>query len=67
MVFPKYKNAQFCLTIINIMSRYAYMYPIKNKSMKEILSKMNIFIKDNPINVLNSDDEFDTKEFNQFC
>ena len=39
------------------------MYILKNKSMNEIIDKFNIFLKDidNKINIISSDDEFNTK------
>lgn len=36
-VFSKFRTHQFCLTFIDIQSRYAFMYLLKNKTLDEII------------------------------
>ena len=43
------------------------MYVLPNKSMTSIIAKFNQFLKNNNVNILNSDNEFQANEFKKIC
>jgi len=49
------KNVTSLLTIINVNSKKAYVYPLKNKTSKEITEAFNKFIKTSDIDISRSD------------
>lgn len=53
------------LSLIEIDSRKAFMFPMSNKSNKIILELLSDFPE--KIKILESDDEFDTKAINEYC
>ncbi len=71
-VFKPYKNKKFCLTLIDIESRKAFMYILKNKWMDEIITNFKKFIDEMnnekiKINSITGDLEFNKKAFIDIC
>lgn len=70
---PQYKtiNNNYCVlfTAININTRYAYAYSMKDKSMKNIMEVMKKFMNESVINSITCDygTEFNNTEFKEFC
>ena len=48
-------NIKYLLTIIDIFSRYAYVYPLRSKSQEEIISAMKNILKQNKPDNIRSD------------
>ena len=46
-IFKPYKNKQYVFSLIDIESRFAFMYILKNKTLLEIIDKFKIFINEN--------------------
>ena len=60
---------KFLITIIDVFSKYIYVIPIKNKSMKEVSEKFEILFKKVKPTKIRSDrgKEFDNKSFKVLC
>lgn len=71
-VFKPFKNKKFCFSLIDIESRKAFMYILKNKWLDEINHYFKIFINDMneqkiKINSITGDLEFNKKAFVNIC
>ena len=71
-VFKPFKNKKFCFSLIDIESRKAFMYILKNKWLDEINHYFKIFIdemnkKKIKINSITWDLEFNKKAFVDIC
>jgi hypothetical protein len=61
-----YYNYKYILVVIDVYSRFLQCRPIKTRNMSEIISKLeDIFTVMPPPHKMKSDNEFNTKEFNQ--
>lgn len=72
MHMPPYQNKQYLLTFIDLKSRMSFLYPLKNKSMNEIIKIFKLFYeslktKNILINSISSDSEFNNKLIIDFC
>lgn len=55
------------LIIIEITSRMLFLHPLPKNNMQNILTFMNNFIKENRVNRLEGDLQFNTSQFTTFC
>lgn len=64
-----YRTIKYLVTIIDVFSKYAYLMPIEEKSMKEICENFEHLFKLVRPQKIRSDrgKEFDNKQFNDLC
>ncbi|DAC81542.1 TPA_asm: integrase [Coelastrella green algae MELD virus] len=71
----KNKGFQYALLAVDILSRKAWAYPLKTRNMTEVITAYSKFVKDQGVNVkqvqhtinmINTDDEFGAKAFQQY-
>jgi len=62
-------GVKYLITIIDVFSKYLYVIPIKNKSMKEVTSKFDSLFKTVHPTKIRSDrgKEFDNQQFRNLC
>lgn len=55
------------LVLIDILSRKAFVYPLKDNKMTTILNAFQEFVEDNEVVKVQGDNEFNNKKFRDYC
>lgn len=57
----------YFLTCIEITSRMAYVYPMKDMTIKSLLKSLSDFVRDTTVERIESDNQFNIKAIKDFC